>query len=503
MNRRPRRLLQARLPLAILGGVLATSLALPGIASAAQALPGHHHGHSSRFSLFGLVESFTSPELSLFTDGGHIGSQSVSDTSETVQVTSHEAGSGGRIAFGSQRGGCKSGYASHGRHGRGCDGGAPILPGDIVHVHGWVDDSSGSPVLDATRVEVTPNRSMVGVATVVSVNGTSLLAAPTLFSNGSGLHNVTVDASQATVTLGGSPSVVAALSPGDTVAIAGEKDGSIMFAAVVLAYSTAPGLVAGKVTSVSGNDLTLNGPGGSTAVDAGAASIYLNGVADGSIGQVTQGDRVVALGTAGSNPFASSVVFDVNRDDLFPTGYNPGDPNGPAAPIAAGTINSVSGDTVQVTLPRSGEGRHGGGASRRGFKAGRDRKGDSIVVDASQATVTLDGSSSSVGDLAAGDTVMIVGAVIGDRFVASDVYAYDNSPQVVVGFLRQVLGNTLVLSGDSGTEVDAASASVYLDNAPSGLGELSAPDLVVALGSSSSGTLSATAVFAFGHRGDS
>ncbi len=509
MGVRPRSLFNARLPIAILGGALAASLALPGIASAqanAGSRGGHdHHHHSTGFALNGLVESFADPALSLFTQGGHIGSQSVPDTSETVQLTSHDGGSGNVLGFRSRSRGCDGSHGSLVRHGRSGDLGAAILPGDVVHVQGYVDNSSGSPVLDATCVRVTPYRSMVGVGTVVSTNGTNVLVAPSFFSNGAAMSNVTVDASQATVSLDGSPSTLGSLLPGDTVAIAGEKDGSIMFAAVVLAYSSAPGIATGKVTSVSGNDLNLNGSAGASTVDASAASIYLNGVPDGSVGQVTDGDQVVALGTAGSDPLAASVVLDVNRDDLFPTGYNPGDQNGPTAPIAAGTVKSVSGDTVDVTLANSGDSHHGtvDGSARQGFGTAGDHRGDSVPVDASQATVTLDGSASSVGSLVSGDTVMIVGMRIEHRFIASDVYAYDNAPQVVTGFLRQVSGSTLTLAGDSGVLVDASSATVYLDNAPSSVSQLARRDLVVAVGTLASGTLSATAVFAFGGQQDS
>lgn len=359
--------------------------------------------------------------------------------------------------------------------------------------------------------------------TIVSISGTTIDISPTTAGTGgdnSQGDGIAVDASQATVLLDGGPSSVTSLASGETVAVIGEKNDGTMVATTVLAYDNAfaVAVAVGHITAVSGSVLTLSGRGDSgavTSVDSGAANIYLNGVVGSAVSQLQVGDRVIALGTAGSNPLASSAILAFNSGDQHPTGDNNGN-QGNQFQVVTGTVVSISGTTITITpTPSSassgGSNGNGGGSSNGGgndtVKA-NDHGSDTVTVDASQATVLLDGSASSVGNLAPGDTIVVIGTRSDGTMTAATVLAYGATSVISVGTLTSVTGSTLNLRARDNqstvpSSVNAGTAKIYLDGtAGATVGQLQTGDLVIAVGATVAGTLDAGAIVAFDQQGD-
>ena len=303
---------------------LAATLGLAGTAAAQtghSGSAGHQRGaHKSRFSLNGLVLSVHGGVLGVYVQRGEIAGKPVRKLVESVELpaTSH--------------------------HGSPARGHRAVVVGDIVHVSGIASSSNGTESLQATHDNIVTTHSTAVVGSVVSVDGTTLVVAPSRPSGGDGgggrggglrrdgtdQGNLSIDASQATILVDGTEAVLTDLVANETVAVIGERDDGTMLAATVLGYTTTPSVVEGRLSSVSGSILTLSSgdSGTSTQVDASKAAIYLNGVAGATLSQLASGDKVIAIGTAGSSPLAAATVLDFNAKDDNPTGDNPGHQGG-------------------------------------------------------------------------------------------------------------------------------------------------------------------------------
>jgi len=187
-------------------------------------------------------------------------------------------------------------------------------------------------------------------------------------------------------------------------------------------YGTRPGVV-GSVTAINGTTLTLQSmsfgqrpvansstpaptPSPTTyTVNASNATIIKNN-ATSSIGSVVVGDRVFVQGTVTGN----SVVATTIRDGLtMMRGGKPGTPGahgqeqttvpGNGQPVVAGTVSTVNGTSITITTSSN----------------------TSYTIDASSATVTKAGAASTVSAVAAGDYVVVQGAVNGSAVTAHSV----------------------------------------------------------------------------------
>jgi hypothetical protein len=170
------------------------------------------------------------------------------------------------------------------------------------------------------------------------------------------------------------------------------------------------------------------------------------------------------------------------------------------APGIFGTVSAVSGATVTVTTK----------AGPNGTPAAQ-----TYTVDASNATVSKNGSSSSVSSIAVGDTVMVQGTVSGTSVTAKTIR--DGIPQrgmrgqgdngqgqplpmqgngqpVIGGSVTAVSGSTLSVQTAQGQitySVDASSATVRKGNATSTVSSVAVGDKVVV-----QGTVNGTSVVA-------
>ncbi len=480
-------------------------------------MAGRRHGGGQKnvhFSLNGLVQSDSNGVIGVYVARGEIGGGQVRNVVEHVIVdkASHKAKQ------------ARSKHASSATvFARAGNGAKAIVVGDIVHLSGRVDQSGGSQTLEATHENIVNTRSTGISGAIVSISGTTIDISPTAAGTGgdnSQGDGIAVDASQATVLLDGVSSSVALLVSGETVAVIGEKNDGTMVATTVLAYDNAPAVAVGHITAVSGSVITLSGRGDSgavTSVDSSAASIYLNGVVGSAVSQLQVGDRVIALGTAGSNPLAASAILAFNSGDQHPTGDNNGN-QGNQFQVVTGTVASISATTITITptpsSASSGGSNGNGGSDGNGNGSGNDivkandHGSDTVTVDASQATVLLDGSASSVGSLAPGDTIVVIGTRGDGAMTAATVLAYGATSAVSIGTLTSVTGVTLTLRTRDNQStvprsVNAGTAEIYLDGiAGATVGQLQTGDLVIAVGATLTGTLDAVAIVAFDQQGD-
>ncbi len=140
-----------------------------------------------------------------------------------------------------------------------------------------------------------------------------------------------------------------------------------------------------------------------------------------------------------------------------------------------------------------------------------------VVVDDSNATVTLDGSAATATQIAAGQTVIVLGTNEDETILAASIYAFSTPPTIATGILQTVSGTTLAIAqfgghfgpwSPSGSNndslstgpslVDASSATIVLNGVSgSSVSDLAPGDAIVAVGPSGSTPLAATAVFAF------
>lgn len=178
---------------------------------------------------------------------------------------------------------------------------------------------------------------------------------------------------------------------------------------------------------------------------------------------------------------------------------------GGRAPGIFGTVSAISGNTLTVTS--------------KGF--GQNATPATYSVDASNATVTKNGSSSSISSIAIGDTIMAQGTVSGTNVVATSIrdgvmnrtngakgmngatksgfqnsIIKGNGQPVVGGTVASISGTSLTITNASNVTytVDASSATVEKNNATSTVGSISVNDRVVVQGAVSGNSITASSI---------
>jgi lipopolysaccharide export system protein LptC len=183
-----------------------------------------------------------------------------------------------------------------------------------------------------------------------------------------------------------------------------------------------------------------------------------------------------------------------------------------ARPGVFGSVTAVSGSTLTV--------------QSKGF--GPNATQTTYAVDASNATVTKNGSASSLGNVSVGDTVMVQGTVSGTNVAATAIR--DGMPQgmrgmrgmkggagqgergwghasttppiqgngqpVVGGSVTAVSGSTLTVATKAGAtySVNASSATIVKNGSASSLGNVSVGDNVVVQGAVNGTSITASSV---------
>ncbi len=175
--------------------------------------------------------------------------------------------------------------------------------------------------------------------------------------------------------------------------------------------------VFGTVTSISGNIITINGKQGFGVnttttvvytVDATNAKITKSN-AVGTIASIIVGDTISAQGTlTGTNLVATNIRDGVRGGDNKQNNPNNNGtkpaPNlnpitGNGQPIVAGTVTSVSGNTVVIT----------------------NNSNASYTIDATNAKIVQGPNTILVSGITVGDVVIVQGTVNGNSIVASSI----------------------------------------------------------------------------------
>ncbi|MGA8297150.1 MAG: hypothetical protein WB770_08930, partial [Acidimicrobiales bacterium] len=98
-----------------------------------------------------------------------------------------------------------------------------------------------------------------------------------------------------------------------------------------------------------------------------------------------------------------------------------------------GQVTEVGGTLVIVDRTAFGEGDH------------MSDYVEPAIVDDSQATVTLDGAAATASQIAAGQTVVVLGTSANDIVLAAAIYAFSTPPTIAKGILQTVSGDTLAI----------------------------------------------------------
>jgi hypothetical protein len=161
-----------------------------------------------------------------------------------------------------------------------------------------------------------------------------------------------------------------------------------------------------------------------------------------------------------------------------------------------GTVAAVAGDTLTVTS-----------------RVGKNGTTTTYTVDATNATVIKNGSSSSVSAIGVGDTIMVSGTVSGTSITATLIR--DGMPQgglkmrtpaqsplkgngepVIGGAVTAINGTTLTVTNKSNVTymVDASAATIVKDNATSSLSTINTGDNVIVQGAVNGTSVTASSV---------
>jgi hypothetical protein len=163
--------------------------------------------------------------------------------------------------------------------------------------------------------------------------------------------------------------------------------------------------VAGTVTAVSSNTITITGKDGKTyTIDAGSATITKDETV--SVGDVAVGDTLMAHGSVSGTTVTATNIHDGKLPQDGPgmgRGFGPG-----PGPGIRGTVSSMSGTTLTVTATTP-----------------KTNTTSTYTVDAANAQVLVGGqgkpTQGSLSSVKTGDTVMVAGAVNGSNVTAKVV----------------------------------------------------------------------------------
>ncbi len=212
-------------------------------------------------------------------------------------------------------------------------------------------------------------------------------------------------------------------SPGRSADAPGHMRGRGMMGSTTLGWNRGGGMmnrgpgVSGTVSSINGNIITISGyersPASNTAsatsftVDATHATIKKNN-ATSTISSIAVGDKIFALGTVtGTNIVATTIVDGAfmmrAREDIgsgmmgSSTLTQPFVGNG--QPVVAGTIGSISGNTLTITTTSN----------------------VTYTVDATNAKIVQGQNTIQLSALSVGETVVVQGVVNGNLVTANTV----------------------------------------------------------------------------------
>lgn len=167
---------------------------------------------------------------------------------------------------------------------------------------------------------------------------------------------------------------------------------------------------------------------------------------------------------------------------------------GGRAPGLVGTVSAINGTTITVT--------------NKGW--GANATATTYAVDASTATVSKNGATSSLSNVVVGDTVMIVGKVSGTNVAATAIndgvlgrgMMGDKAGRGVMGTVASVSGNTITVTQKAGPQsttsttytVDATNAKIDKSGATGTISSIAVGDTVMVEGTVTGTNVVATTI---------
>lgn len=242
----------------------------------------------------------------------------------------------------------------------------------------------------------------------------------------------------------------------------------------------------GTVSAVSGDTITLTGKNGTTyTIIATNATVTKNG-ASSSVGDISNGDTLIVQGTVSGTTVTATTI----RDGVG--GYNK------MGSGVSGTVATINGSTFTVT-------------SKHGLNGVTNA---TYTVNAGSATVTKNGASSSVSNIAVGDTVYVQGTVSGTTVTATTIrdglmqgsqhgsnasptpIITGNGEPVIGGTVTQVSGDIITVTNKSNVtySINAASATVEKGGASSSISSVVVGDNIIVQGTVNGTDITASSV---------
>ena len=230
---------------------------------------------------------------------------------------------------------------------------------------------------------------------------------------------------------------------------------------------------------------------------------------------------VAAVPALADNSVQANVGASVSAQGVVHSGMWQGR-GGMMKPAVFGTVTAISGNTITVTSKMMGP---------RGEKQG-DQNDNNVVqtptttpptqatttytVDATSATVTKNGTASSVSNIAVGDTIMAQGTLTGTNLVATsirDVVGMGNKDKgqkppmpapviagngqpIVAGKITAISGSTITITNASNVTytVDATNAKIANKNVLGTIANVTVGDNVVVQGTVNGNSITAYSV---------
>lgn len=255
--------------------------------------------------------------------------------------------------------------------------------------------------------------------------------------------------------------------------------------------------VFGTVSAINGSTLTVTSKGfGQNAttttytVNATNATVNKNGTSS-SLSAITVGDTVSVQGTVSGTDITATTI----RDGAFGRGgIGPKINTLTQKPNVSGVVASVSGNTITMTS-----------------KIGRNKNATTTTytIDATNATVTKNGTSSSVSSIAIGDTIMVKGTVSGTNITATTIrdgipdkntvapmMIQGNGQPVIGGNVTAVNGSIVTVTNKSNVTytVDATNATIEKGNATSSISAVAVGDSVIVQGTVNGTSVTASSI---------
>ena len=262
----------------------------------------------------------------------------------------------------------------------------------------------------------------------------------------------------------------------------------------------------GTVTAVNGSVLTISskGPANSTAttytVDATNAKITKNRTT-GTVSSIVVGDNVMVMGTlSGTNITATAI----NDGMMMRSGLALGQGQNMMHGGVFGTVSAISGNSITLTSkqfqPKESENTTTTPASI------------TYTVDATNATVTKSGATSSVSAIVVGDQLMVQGTVSGTTVAATKIndgmgmdnkaggmqnIPAGNGQPIVGGTISAISGSIITITNSAGVTftVDATSAKFSKTGVASPtISNVTVGDIIIAQGTVSGSNVTANSV---------